>query len=349
MREQCAWCLGNIAGDCTDLRDHVLAAGAMGPLLQNIVQPENATILRNATWTLSNFCRGKPHVALDHLKAAAPTLVALLASDDQDVLMDACWALSYLTDGPDERIQPVVDAGVCRAIVRLLGHASIKVITPVLRTLGNVVTGNDAQTQSAIDSGALGAMHTLLQHPKKAIRKETCWLLSNIAAGSPAQISSLMSLPELIPSVIVQLDSGDWDVRKEATWVVSNIALGGTRQHVRQLVEYRPIKPLCDVLTVHDAKIVKVALETLEAVLKIDDIPGTVLIDEADGLDKIEALQQHENDEIYQQAVRIIETYFGEDEGEDENVVPNVAAGDSKFAFGLGAPALGAPATGFSF
>lgn len=32
VREQAAWCLGNIAGDSTDLRDQVLNAGAMPPL-----------------------------------------------------------------------------------------------------------------------------------------------------------------------------------------------------------------------------------------------------------------------------------------------------------------------------
>ena len=65
VREQCAWCLGNIAGDCTELRDLVLQHGAMQPLLANVARPENQTILRNATWTLSNFCRGKPQVAME--------------------------------------------------------------------------------------------------------------------------------------------------------------------------------------------------------------------------------------------------------------------------------------------
>ncbi|RHN65039.1 hypothetical protein MtrunA17_Chr4g0075631 [Medicago truncatula] len=51
-------------------------------------------MLRIATWTLSNFCRGKPQPLFEQVRPALPTLERLIFSNDEEVLSDACWALS---------------------------------------------------------------------------------------------------------------------------------------------------------------------------------------------------------------------------------------------------------------
>lgn len=68
-------------------------------------------------------------------------------------------------------------------------------------------------------------------------------------------------------------------------------------------------------------------------------------IDDAEGLEKIENLQSHDNTEIYEKAVKILETYWVEDE--DETMPPGDAS-QTGFNFGgSGMPTV--PSGGFNF
>jgi importin subunit alpha-6/7 len=79
--------------------------------------------------------------------------------------------------------------------------------------------------------------------------------------------------------------------------VISNIATGGNKAQIMYLVEQGVIKPLCDLLDVGDVRILMVTLEAFEAILKIvpDCSKIVQLVDEAEGIDKLENLQEHEN------------------------------------------------------
>eukprot|EP01126_Amoeba_proteus_P038502 TRINITY_DN4016_c0_g1_i15.p1 TRINITY_DN4016_c0_g1~~TRINITY_DN4016_c0_g1_i15.p1 ORF type:complete len:155 (+),score=38.30 TRINITY_DN4016_c0_g1_i15:157-621(+) len=129
-----------------------------------------------------------------------------------------------------------------------------------------------------------------------------------------------------MPHLIELLKSSDFDVMKEAAWAISNATSGGTAEQIRYLVNLQVIEPMCSLLTCSDTRIVLVALEGLENILKVGEKDArqtgintySLMLVECGGLDLIEELQNHQNIEIYEKAINILEMYFAAEEMSDE-------------------------------
>ena len=184
----------------------------------------------------------------------------------------------------------------------------------------------------------------------------------------------------IIGPLVHLLQTAEFEIKKEAAWAISNATSGGTHEQIkydtcvspvkvfqsylltqffllyciRYLVSQGCIKPLCDLLLCPDPRIITVCLEGLENILKVGEAeknlgvtegtnPYAQLIEDAEGLDKIENFQSHDNTEIYEKSVKILETYWLE---EEDDAMP----GDTtQTGFDFGNNDQSVPSGGFNF
>jgi hypothetical protein len=192
-----------------------------------------------------------------------------------------------------------------------------------------------------------------MSHRKKGIKKEACWTVSNITAGSGEQIQRVLDA-NLIPPLITMLRDESFDIQKEAAWAISNATSGGNATQIRFLAESGAISALCGLFSCTDPKIIMVALEGIENILRAGKREATKscttnpyndAVEECGGLDGLEVLQRHDNEEIYDRAVRVLREHFESDETE-EGSVPAVDLAKNQFSFGL---LDTTPSTGYNF
>jgi len=270
---------------------------------------------------LSNLCRGRPLPEFEQVKRAIPTLSRVIQEEnDAEVLTDAAWAMSYLSDGDENRIQLVVDTGIIPSLVKHLDNPFLSILIPILRTLGNIVTGNEEQTNQVLRVPAVvQKLFKLLGREKKAVRREACWALSNITAGTPQQIQCVIDDKENIAMLITLASSDITEVKREAAWVLSNATNHGTAEQVNSLVENGVIDCFVGLLDCPDSKTVIVVLEGINNILTMGaevakqfrrENPFLAELETKGAVPKIEKLQEHPSHEVYTKALKILENHF---------------------------------------
>ncbi|XP_014495068.1 importin subunit alpha-4-like [Vigna radiata var. radiata] len=284
IREEAIWILGNIVGDSPEFRDPILSHGAVMPLLCQLQPHSPLHIIKAATFTLSVLLRGIPPVDFELVKIVLPALQRLLHETDEDVLTDTCWTLNYLSEGPMDNVQAIIELGVCPKLVQLLQFPSDEVIVPALGALGNIAAAGEAHTQAVIDAN-------------------------------------------IIPALVKVVRNAEFEVKKEAVCAIFNVTSKGSDENIRVLAAEGCIEALCELLTCPDPKLVRVCLEGLVNILAFGeankDEKGNVFaqrVEECGGLDNIETLHLHENNDIHTRALWISDCFRAQNELEDSNM-----------------------------
>jgi hypothetical protein len=188
-------------GKCGALLSSTLRNDALSNLMQMLTRSnggEKLTLRRSITWTISECCRAQPPPPLSLTAAAIPVLVEAIGDPDTEVVINALWALAYISYCSSEYISTMIDNGALRAIMQQLQSPSSNAARPALRCLCNILHSDAHLATMVVEHGAIAALCSL----RELLRQEPSWFserkkgilqaLANIAGGSAQHVNALL-------------------------------------------------------------------------------------------------------------------------------------------------------------
>lgn len=86
-----------------------------------INKSDDVAVIKHGTWALSNLARGNPLPKFELVKDTIPTFSKVIQeTEDIETLVDAAWAMCYLSDGKQDnrsRVNLVLETGICPGLI----------------------------------------------------------------------------------------------------------------------------------------------------------------------------------------------------------------------------------------
>merc|ERR1712002_322578 len=222
LQDQCAWALGNIAGDCCECLDALIIRGVV-PILVSLLDCAHMNVVRSASFALCNMIRGDdPQTKLLVDLGIINKAIKLLKYDASAVetLSEIAWIVTYLS-ASGEYEDELIEKGILNRLSNLLCDLSDNdpqnylILTPLLRCVGNMCSGPDVICQQLCQNkDVIPAMYTFLNSEHRHIRKECLWALSNMTSNADV-CHTIITVRNMLPSIIAFL-SQTHDMKLEA-------------------------------------------------------------------------------------------------------------------------------------
>ncbi|OMJ82366.1 hypothetical protein SteCoe_16967 [Stentor coeruleus] len=268
LRDQIVWAIGNIAGDCSKYRDIVSSSKIYEKiLLYAQILPINLSAKQaNLAWTLSNLVRGKPHAKVEVASTVEKYFILmLLQSNDDKVLIDVCWGLSYTSEIVNNKI--LSNPAVGQKIIDLMKHANFSIALPSCRALGNMISNYANSWEYLKDFNICQVLRIGLKSQKRTFRKESAWILSNLCAESSEVITAMVE--NQIYEFLTEIYKGGEEnvVMNEIVWVIGNSANSAKSEQMKSIYKSGAVLVIIEYLKVADTDKVKAVI--LEALIEI--------------------------------------------------------------------------------
>ncbi|EOA22268.1 hypothetical protein CARUB_v10002864mg [Capsella rubella] len=336
VAEQCAWAIGNCAGEGEDLRNVLLSQGALTPLAR-MLSPDKGSTVRTAAWALSNLIKGPEPKAAAQLVRVDGILDAILRhlkKTDEVTAKEIAWIIVYLSALSDIATSMLLKGGILQLLLeRLATSNSLQLLIPVLRSVGNFVAVDPKAIltifirEQNTEESIVGVLAKCLRSEHRVLKKEAAWVLSNIAAG-PIEHKRMIHSTEVMSLLLRLLSTSPFDIRKEIAYVLGNLCVesaeGDTKpriiqEHLVSIVSGGCLPGFIELVRSPDIEAARLGLQFIELVLRgMPNGEGPKLVEGEDGIDAMERFQFHENEELRVMANSLVDKYFGEDYGIDE-------------------------------
>lgn len=246
-------------------------------------------------------------LVIDH--NVVPMLISKMQDyDDPHCQVEATWAVTNMASGTSEQTLCLVEKGVIKILVHLLGSNYITLLEQSIWCIGNIAGDCVPFRDKLLYVGAPDALQQVYIKFKQrndikgiALKRQIIWGLSNLCRSKPCPNPKLVlsAIPVLVDAL---KNAYEISLIADIVWAISFIL---TKDNIRSMVDMGICQELVRILNIERAVISNPALRIMGNITHGDDSDTQIALD-AGLLDKMPPLLNHENRIVRMEACWIV-------------------------------------------
>jgi len=314
------WLLTHIGGDTAEGQAYMIESNFLLKIL-GFMEADNVDglIFKQSLWFVTVLSKASPALDYELTERILKLLCNYIKCKDSDIVNNCLWSLGNFTNTKhSSALRVVIDSGAVPVIFGITSFNTLQLVEAPLRIFGNLLCGDDYIIDSMINYGAIPFLSKYLDSNVLVFKREAAWALSNIGAGTKSQIRTLID-SGVFPKICETAKGTSLDVIREAIWGISNCLNGADVEDCAKMINQGALDAIIYVLAyITNANILVITLEGLRnlfnqgQLLVMMDSPNLFVekFNQKGGIEFLERAQQHENKDVYDLAISILETFF---------------------------------------